>query len=229
VCENLGEVEVVREAVAAATRRRRRAGWRCGNARTPWARGPRHPLLRGFPCPSVGRPAARAFPTDERLIDLHPAGEPLPTGPHEHRTQPMQHRPRRLVRADLQDPPSFGPGGREPACWVRADRGLYAMTRLRLVPRKANATVPKILRGTVVTHRRGCGKPDCPLRERRGAPRAGDPDLLEAQPGTLGDTAQRADRAGHDRDGPLPARSPEARGGGQRRLETLVAQLGRQR
>lgn len=29
------------------------------------------------------------------------------------------------------------------------------------MPRKADATVPKMLRGTVVTHRRRCGKPNC--------------------------------------------------------------------
>jgi hypothetical protein len=29
------------------------------------------------------------------------------------------------------------------------------------MPRKADAAVPKMVRGTVVTHRRRCGKPNC--------------------------------------------------------------------
>jgi hypothetical protein len=58
---------------------------------------------------------------------------------------------------------------------------------------------------------------ELPLRERRGAPRAGDPHLLEAEPIPLGDPAGRADRAGNGSDGTLPAGSPEAGGRGQRR------------
>src|SRR5215207_5562043 len=58
---------------------------------------------------------------------------------------------------------------------------------------------------------------ELPLRRRRTAPRAGDPHVLPAEPGTLGDPARRADRAGHCSDGALPARAPEARGGGERR------------
>src|SRR5665647_1392140 len=39
---------------------------------------------------------------DEGLIDLHRPGQPLPARAHQHRAQPMQHRPRGLVGPDLQ-------------------------------------------------------------------------------------------------------------------------------
>lgn len=55
------------------------------------------------------------------------------------------------------------------------------------------------------------------LREWRGAPRAGHPQLLRTEPGALGEPAQRADRAGHASDGALPHGTPEARGGGEHR------------
>ncbi len=58
---------------------------------------------------------------------------------------------------------------------------------------------------------------ELPVREWRGAPRAGDPHLLRAEQGTLGEPARRADRAGHDRDGSLPQGAPEARDRGERR------------
>ena len=48
------------------------------------------------------------FPADERLVDLDPAGEPLSPRTHQYRTKPLQHRPRRLVRADLEGVAAFG-------------------------------------------------------------------------------------------------------------------------
>ena len=41
-------------------------------------------------------------PADVGLVDLDHAGQPLPVGTDQHRAQPVQHRPRRLIRADLQ-------------------------------------------------------------------------------------------------------------------------------
>ena len=74
-------------------------------------------LLAGLPS------AAQAvlLATDERLVHLHRAGQPVPARPHQRRPQPVQHRPGRLVRADLQRPlqilggdPVLG-GGEQPA------------------------------------------------------------------------------------------------------------------
>jgi hypothetical protein len=42
--------------------------------------------------------------TDVGLVNLNDPSEPLTTGAHQHPPQPMQHRPRRLVRAGLQRP-----------------------------------------------------------------------------------------------------------------------------
>jgi hypothetical protein len=58
---------------------------------------------------------------------------------------------------------------------------------------------------------------ELPVRERRGAPRTGDPHLLRAEPGALGEPAGRADRPGAKGDGALPPGTPEARDRGQRR------------
>lgn len=55
-----------------------------------------------------------------------------------------------------------------------------------------------------------------PLRERRGPPLAGDPHVLEAEPGTLGDLAGRVDRARHRSDRAIPPGASPARGAGQR-------------
>ena len=58
---------------------------------------------------------------------------------------------------------------------------------------------------------------ELPVRERRGAPRAGDPHVLPTQQGTLGEPARSADRPGQRRGGPLPQGASETRGGGERR------------
>jgi len=42
---------------------------------------------------------ARFGSTEERLVDLHIAGEPVPTGAHHDRPVAVQHRPSGLVRA----------------------------------------------------------------------------------------------------------------------------------
>lgn len=44
----------------------------------------------------------RLLTTEVALIDLHDALEPLAAGTHQHRAQPLQHRPRRVIRADLE-------------------------------------------------------------------------------------------------------------------------------
>jgi len=49
-------------------------------------------------------PVARLLTTDPSLIHLHRAAQPVTTGAHQHGSQSMQHRPGRLVRADLQGP-----------------------------------------------------------------------------------------------------------------------------
>jgi len=46
----------------------------------------------------------RLLATEVALIDLELAGRALPSGPHEHRAQPVEHRPRGLVGADLKLP-----------------------------------------------------------------------------------------------------------------------------
>ena len=55
---------------------------------------------------ALGPPAAqpRLLAADEGLIHLDRAGQPVPARAHQHRAQPVQHRPRRRVRADLQRP-----------------------------------------------------------------------------------------------------------------------------
>lgn len=58
---------------------------------------------------------------------------------------------------------------------------------------------------------------ELPVRERRGAARAGDSYLLRAEPGPLGEPARGADLAGAQGDGALPEGTPETRGRGQRR------------
>ena len=58
---------------------------------------------------------------------------------------------------------------------------------------------------------------ELPVRERRGAPRRGGPDLLARQPSTITGAASRADRAGQGRDAALPRGTPAPRGGGKRR------------
>jgi len=51
--------------------------------------------------------------------------------------------------------------------WVRRVENLPVSSRqiggctIWPVPEKATGVVPKVLRGTVVTHRRRCGKPNC--------------------------------------------------------------------
>ena len=57
-------------------------------------------LLAGLP------PAAQAvlLPADERLVHLHRPGQPAASRPHQRRPQPVQHRPGRLIGADLQGP-----------------------------------------------------------------------------------------------------------------------------
>jgi hypothetical protein len=42
------------------------------------------------------------FTADERLVNLHHPGELFAAGADQHGPQPVQHRPRRLVRTDLQ-------------------------------------------------------------------------------------------------------------------------------
>src|SRR5271166_2141264 len=51
-------------------------------------------------------PAAQALllPADKGLVHLHRAGQPVPARPHQRTPQPVQHRPRSVVRADLQGP-----------------------------------------------------------------------------------------------------------------------------
>ena len=39
---------------------------------------------------------------DVGLVDLHDAGQPVASGPDQHRTQPVQHRPRGLVAAETE-------------------------------------------------------------------------------------------------------------------------------
>src|SRR5712692_8923853 len=73
---------------------------------------------------------ALLLPADERLVHLHRAGQPVPARPHQRTPQPVQHRPRRVVGADLQrplqmlggDPVLRGgeqPAGVEPDCQRR--------------------------------------------------------------------------------------------------------------
>ena len=52
---------------------------------------------------ALGSPAGQAgfLTTDVGLIHLDGAAQQLPAGAHQHRPQPVQHRPRCLVRADL--------------------------------------------------------------------------------------------------------------------------------
>ena len=45
---------------------------------------------------------ARLHTADVRFIHLHHPAQPVPAWTHQHRTQPMQHRPCRLVGTDLQ-------------------------------------------------------------------------------------------------------------------------------
>jgi hypothetical protein len=52
--------------------------------------------------PAAAQP--RLVPADERLVHLHDPGQPVPARPHQHRPQPVQHRPRGRVGADLQRP-----------------------------------------------------------------------------------------------------------------------------
>ena len=52
--------------------------------------------------PAAAQP--RLLPADERLVHLHRPGQPVPARPHQHRPQPVQHRPRGRVGADLQRP-----------------------------------------------------------------------------------------------------------------------------
>ena len=92
----------------------------------------------------------RLLAADEGLVDLHPAGEPFPTGPDQHRAQPVQHRPRRLVRADLQRPlqalrrdPVFL-GGEQPA--RREPHGQRRARLSKIVP-----AVTDVRRGTTRT------------------------------------------------------------------------------
>ena len=52
--------------------------------------------------PAAAQP--RLLPADVGLIHLDHPGQPVPARAHQHLPQPVQHRPRRLVRADLQRP-----------------------------------------------------------------------------------------------------------------------------
>ena len=83
----------------------RPAGPPSGTGRYP--RGSRLPR-RSRPGPSCPWPVRRAKPglltADVGLVHLHRPGQPLPARADQHRPQPVQHRPRRLVRADLQRP-----------------------------------------------------------------------------------------------------------------------------
>lgn len=67
---------------------------RCAQPRCP----------RGLSCLWRARRAAcRWFPTvDVGFVDLRRAGQPGPARTHQHRSQPMQHRPRGRIRTDLQ-------------------------------------------------------------------------------------------------------------------------------
>jgi hypothetical protein len=55
---------------------------------------------------ALGPPAAQAglLAAEEGLIHLDGAGEPVPPGSDENRAKPVEHRPRRLVRADVEPP-----------------------------------------------------------------------------------------------------------------------------
>jgi hypothetical protein len=64
------------------------------------------------------------------------------------------------------------------------------------------------------------------VRERRGAPPAGDPQLLARQPGALGELARGADRAGAGGDGALSSGASSPRGGGERRSRGAGGELG---
>ena len=44
------------------------------------------------------------WPAEERLVDLDRSAQPLPTRTHHRSAVPMQHRPRRLLRADPERP-----------------------------------------------------------------------------------------------------------------------------
>lgn len=57
---------------------------------------------------------------------------------------------------------------------------------------------------------------ELPVRQRRSAARAGDPQLFAGEPGALGDPSGGAGRAGAGGYGSLPIGSPAARDGGQR-------------
>ena len=50
--------------------------------------------------PAAGQPGL--LTADIGLVDLHLPGQQFSTGPDQHRTQPVQHRPRGLVRPDLK-------------------------------------------------------------------------------------------------------------------------------
>ena len=52
--------------------------------------------------PGTATAQARLLAADVGLVDFHRPGQPDPARPYQHRPQPVQHRPRRLVRADLQ-------------------------------------------------------------------------------------------------------------------------------
>jgi len=56
---------------------------------------------------------------------------------------------------------------------------------------------------------------ELPVRERGGPPRAGAPELLRGEQGTLGDASGGADRTGARRDGTVSTGAPEDRGAGQ--------------
>jgi len=57
---------------------------------------------QGFLASGTSAAQARLLTADVGLVDLDRAGQPVPARAHQHRPQPMQHRPRGRVRADLQ-------------------------------------------------------------------------------------------------------------------------------
>ena len=60
------------------------------------------PVSTFLPGPAAAQ--ARLVPADERLVHLDDPGQPVPARPDQHRPQPVQHRPRGRVGADLQRP-----------------------------------------------------------------------------------------------------------------------------
>ena len=105
------------------------------------------------PGPAAAQPGLLA--SDERLIDLHHAGQPVPARADQYRPQPVQHRPRGLVGADLQRPLQAQrrdpvllrgehPAGREPDRQRRARPVEDRARRHRGPPATAGALIPAI-------------------------------------------------------------------------------------